>query len=275
MFELYTQSLARTTPINITLSPNQLQALADRASATKSAKKVSRITAFVSYLVHTYNATVAEAYPEQELLDTVVNTIDYRGDPKFASRGMIGNAAITIQCPSFTPTPVPREASAVTLQKDFEASLAAIASSIQTGNQRSRDPAFLDHYLRFHSALCRKCYKNHLLQNLFPASPREISFNSSYVLNWRKAGDLFESPSEYAEARKTRFHTTALMENYIRIFPTNPIPPAEHGNPDWDFELDGGAEAAFMIKKELATPFKEKIRKDMESNFSFIVSTRM
>ena len=65
------------------------------------------------------------------------------------------------------------------------------------------------------------------------------------------------------------------MENYIRIFPTNPIPLNECKNREWDFSLDGGAEAAFRIKKELATPFKEKIAKDIEFNFSYNVPTRM
>ena len=138
-----------------------------------------------------------------------------------------------------------------------------------------RDPAFLELYLRFHNELCRKCYKNSL--DLFPATPREITFNSSYLLNcqWCKAADFFESPSDYAEGRKTRFHATVLMENYIRIFPTNPTPPNECENREWDLSLDSGAEAAFRIKKELATPFKEKIAKDIEFDFSCNVPTRM
>ncbi len=271
-FELYAQSLARTTPINISFTHKQLQALANRASETNSGNQVSEVNALVSYIVHTYNATLAATYPEQELLDTIVNTINYR---EFASRGMIGNAAITIQCPSFTPTLMCRDSTTANLQKEFEGSLTAIASSIQAGSRRMRNPAFLELYLRFHNELCRKCYKDYLVQNLFPATPREITFNSSYLLNWRKAADFFESPSDYAEARKTRFHTTVLMENYIRIFPTNPIPPDGRESSEWDFSLDGGAEAAFLIKKELSTPFKEKIAKDIESSFSYNVSTRM
>ncbi|TDL16836.1 hypothetical protein BD410DRAFT_794938 [Rickenella mellea] len=266
-------SQATTTPLNIVFSLPQMETLVKRAIAgtpDPSLAAFSKIDVLVGYLVFVYNTVLAEVRPDSEAIDTVVNTIDYRGNPKFAPPASFGNCAITFTCPSFTPPqPVPKAAGIHERQQYFERSLAAIAQSIRAGTVQVRNPAFLGQYLLFHNDLCRRCYQDGLYQYLLPATPREITFNSSYLLSWRKAADFYESGSKYADGRMTSFHTNAILERYIRIFPANPIPIFDKDGRlyDCDMTLDGGAEVAFSLDSSMADLFKGKVELDMKHGF--------
>lgn len=223
----------------------------------------------VAYLVLTYNETLQEVRPEGERIDTVVNTIDYRGNPAFAPVGMFGNAAITITSPPFT-LPTFHGLRPRIPQRHFDESLAVIALSIREGSRRLRDVSFLGLYLQFHNDLCQKCYKNNLFQDISPATPREITFNSAYSLDFRGTADFYGDDS--GRCRRVRFHTTALMENYIRIFPANPWVTDEG---EWDWTFDGGAEASFLLDEGLILPFRMKVERDLENDFQSSATSNM
>jgi len=213
------------------------------------------------------NEVTADVHPHQTPIDTVVNTIDYRGNPKFAPAAMLGNVAITLTSPPFTLPFLSKTAGPREHRQHFSRSLYAIASSIRQGTDQSRDPKFLEPYLQFHSNLCKRCYQENLFQCILPASEREVTFNSSHALNWRKAADFYEPGSEYAEGRYTTFHTSLLVEKYIRLFPTNPVfvpDPTGKSRGSWDTSLDGGLEAAFRLDKSVADMFERRVKQSME-----------
>ncbi|TDL16837.1 hypothetical protein BD410DRAFT_794940 [Rickenella mellea] len=273
LFPAIMESQERTQPLNLVFSTKHMQALVKKAIAgapDPSKAKFSKIDVLVAYLVFVYNEVLREVNPDAESIDTIVNTLDYRGYPELAPTAMFGNAAITFTSPSFTAPQRPgMNAGPRECEQYFERNLASIAQSIRAGAVQARNPAFLEQYLLFHNDLCRKCYQQGLYQNLLPATPREITFNSSYVVNWRKAADFFEPESEYADARMTTFHTNAILERYIRIFPANPRRAyKDEGNVhEWDWTYDGGAEAAFRLDNSLCDLYEAKVKQDVENGF--------
>lgn len=274
LIPLMLDSQERTLPINIAFTARELATLVKGASMTTpdpASSRFSRVHVLMAYIVFHYNRAVSAVHPGQDLVDTVVNTLDYRGNPKFAPPAMFGNAAITLTCPSFTlplePDPMtagPREHTI-----HFFRCLATIASSIRAGSTQARDPEFLEPYLAFHNDLCRKAYQEGLYQHLLPANDREMTFNSSHQVNWRKAGDLFDAGSEYADAKYTRFHSSAVIERYVRIFNGNPVwRDGKNGSKgEWDFTYDGGVEIAFRLDKSIAGVFESAVRRDLGSGF--------
>ncbi|TDL21728.1 hypothetical protein BD410DRAFT_898794 [Rickenella mellea] len=267
------ESQKRTHPLNLYFSPKHIETLFKKAiagSPDPSKAKFSKIDVLVAYLVFVYNAVLAEVNPDAEAIDTVVNTLGYRGNPALAPTAMFGNASIKFTSPSFTAPPCPGEnAGPKEREQYFSRSLASIAQSIRAGAVQARTPAFLEQYLIFHNDLCRKCYQDDLYQNFLPA-PREFTFNSLHRMDWRRAGDFFEAGSKYADARMTTFHTNAIWERYVRIFPPNPTRgyKDDEGNArEWDWTYDGGAEAAFRLDKSLCYLYEAKVKHDMEDGF--------
>ncbi|CAL1709917.1 unnamed protein product [Somion occarium] len=268
-------SETRTVPVYISFTAEQLQLLAKRAvSAMPDSKtgRLGKVDVAIAYLVLHYNRVLGEVHPEQEKVDTIVNTIDYRGNPAFAPTAMFGNCAITLTCPSFTLPPLPPNAGPRDKELHFDRCLATIASSIRAGTNQSRDPKFLAPYLQWHSELCRRCYQEGKYQYILPITDREITFNSSHAVNWRKCGDFYESGSEWADTKYTRFHTSSVIERYIRIFPANPAWIGENGahgakgvgEGKWDHSLDGGIEAAFRLDKSIADTFQARIKQELQ-----------
>ena len=274
LIPLMLESQERTAPINLTFTAKELATLAKGASMATpdpALSRFSRIHVLMAYIVLHHNRAVSLVHPGHELVDTVVNTLDYRGNPKFASPAMFGNAAITLTCPSFTLPPEPEPVTTGPREQTlhFFRCLATIASSIRAGSMMARDPEFLEPYLAFHNDLCRKAYQEGSYQYLLPANEREMTFNSSHQINWRKAGDLFDADSEYADAKYTRFHSSAVIERYVRIFNANPVwkegKDAEKG--EWDFKFDGGVEVAFRLDKSIASVFEAAVKRDLDAGF--------
>ncbi|CAL1696234.1 unnamed protein product [Somion occarium] len=277
LIPLILQSEERTTPVHISFTSAQIQTLTKRATAGvpgSAVAKLSRVDVLVAYLILQHNQVVSELHPDQELIDTVVNTIDYRGNPAFAPPVMFGNAAITLTCPSFSLPSLPPNAGPRDHELHFDRCLAAIALSIRAGTLQARNPEFLGTYLSFHNALCRKCYQEGLYQNLLPASDREITFNSSHLVDWRKGGDLFDPDSEFAGIRYIQFHSSALFERYIRVFRTNPayIVADDGTGGYWDMSLNDGLEAAFRLDSSIAERFVARTKEDTKRGFSRVFS---
>lgn len=269
------ESEERTLPVHISFTPEQMQLLTKRATSGMPDPKVARLSkvdVVIAYLVLHYNRVLAEVHPEQQQVDTIVNTLDYRGNPAFAPTAMFGNCAITLTCPPFTLPPLPPNAGARDKELHFDRCLATIASSIRAGTVQSRNPKFLEPYLHWHNELCRRCYQEGKFQYILPVTDREITFNSSHAVNWRKAADFYESGSEWAEAKYTRFHSSSFIERYIRVFPTNPVWVPEKGAPGakgiergkWDHSLDNGVEAAFRLDKTIADTFQTRIKQELQ-----------
>lgn len=272
-FEIFSmaimESIQTSVPINITFHPKHLRTLVEKAvagSPNPGSARISRTNAMFAYLIYAYNSVLAQIEPEREMIDTVVNTIDYRGSHPLTPPALFGNTAITMACPSFTLPDLLDSASPHSHDRYFKQTLAIIAHSIDAGSARLADPTFLDAHLRFHHDLCNQTYQKNLFQNILPSTPREMTFNSCFSVNFRQGGDFDDRDPHNAGSARLRFHTVGIMENYVRIFGPNPTP---RGDGKWDFELEGGAEAAFSIKKHLVEGFKSKVQRDMEQNFTF------
>ncbi|TDL15525.1 hypothetical protein BD410DRAFT_808852 [Rickenella mellea] len=269
------QSQESTKPLNFVFSVPQMELLYKRAIAAApepSRAMFSKIDVLIAYLVFVYNTVLAEVHPDSEGIDTVVTTIEYRGNPSFAPTAMFGNAAITFTCPSFhAPSPLSKDAGARQRLQYFGRSIVAIAHSIRAGIIQTRSPAFLGQYLLYHNELCRRSYQQGLYQYILPATPREITFNSSYKVPWRTAVDFYEPGSKHAGGRMTTFHTNAILERYIRIFPANPIPIFDKDGKllNCDMSFDGGVEVAFRLDSSMADLFKGKVELDMTSGFGY------
>lgn len=272
LIPLMLESQERTVPINLPFSASQIQRLAKRASmatADPAMSRLSKVHVLMAYIVLQYNRAVREVRPGHELVDTVVNTLDYRGNPQFAPVAMFGNAAITLTCPSFTLPSLPENAGPREQTIRFYRCLAVIASSIRAGSLQARNPEFLEPYLAFHNDLCRTAYQQGFYQYLLPANDREMTFNSSHQVDWRRAGDFFTKDSEFADSKYTRFHSSAVIERYVRIFPANPIwkEGKDRHTGEWDLTYDGGLEVAFRLDRSIAASFQEAVRRDLELGF--------
>lgn len=264
------QSEERTLPVHISFTVQQVKALMTRAVSAMSdpSTRLSKVDAVVAYLVLHYNQVLADLHPEQEQINTIVNTLDYRGNPRFAPTAMIGNCALTLTCPPFKlPPPPPRSAGPRARERHFNESLAAICLSIKAGTNQARDPDFLEPYLQHHNELCRRAYQEGKYQYILPAGPNEITFNSSHAANWHGAADFFPQGSKWAKCKYTRFHTSAIIEKYIRIFNSNPVyvPEKDGKAAHWDFSLVGGIECAFRLDETVAKTFEERVKQDLNA----------
>ncbi|KAJ7122980.1 hypothetical protein C8R44DRAFT_785106 [Mycena epipterygia] len=266
------ESQQRTSEINLRFSPRQLELLrtiAMEGATDRSQAKLSKIDILVSYLVYVYNHLQSRNNSGATPINTIVNVIDYRGNPAFAPAFMFGNAAITLTCPSFFPIP-PLGAHAGPRDKRRHLSqyLWNVSQSIRAGYKQVSDPQFLAQYLEFHNDLCAKAYEAERFQDLSHGDRGEITFNSAHVLNWRKAADFFPAGSPYSQGRRNRFHSSVLFEKYIRIFSANPIRKNGLGGLEWDDSLEGGAETAFCLDRSIAEEFKRTVARDMMTDFS-------
>ncbi|KAJ7125343.1 hypothetical protein C8R44DRAFT_980526 [Mycena epipterygia] len=264
------KSQQRTSEINLVFPPRHLdllRAIAMERAPAGSRSKLSKIDVLVSYLIYIYNHLRTQS--GAPAINTVVNTIDYRGNPAFAPAFMLGNAAVTITCPSFVPLPSlaanagPRER-----RQHLAQHLWNVSQSIRVGYKLVADPKFMGPYLEFHNDLCTKAYEADRFQYLLPANPQEITFNSAHVLNWRKAADFFPAGSDKSQGRRNRFHSSFLMEDYIRIFSANPIQKKASGGFEWDDSLEGGAETAFCLDNSIVEQFKKIVEHDLATDFS-------
>ena len=79
--------------------------------------------------------------------------------------------------------------------------------------------------------------------------------------------DFFPEGSKWAKCKYTRFHTSAIIEKYIRIFGSNPVlVPEKDGQPaHWDFSLVGGVECAFRLSESVAKTFEERVNRDLKA----------
>lgn len=274
------QSIERTSPVHITFSPAQIQTLMKRASAglpehtESSMAKLSRPDVLVAYMILQHNTILSEIDPDRQPIDTVVSVIDYRGNPGLAPVAMFGNAALHHTSPSFELPLLPPRAGPRNRELHFDRCLATIAMSIRAGTLQTRDREFLKTYLAFHNELCRMAYQRGLCQNLLPASDREVTFNSSHLIDWRRGGDFLQPGSPLAGTSYVRFHTNSIFERYIRIFQSNNrYVPGQGGVLGyWDTSLDGGLEAAFRIDTEVAEKLVSRIREDAKQGFARVYS---
>lgn len=264
--EVIATELARshemTTAVNLIFSSADLRALlANARRGQQSGTKFSQVDAFMAYIVAAYNRALWGLGRKAEAVTAAVDTIDYRGHSHLAPPAMFGNAAITLTCPQIPPS------ADYSTGHNFGASVALVAQTIREARLQAKDPSFLTPYLQFHNHLCDNCYQNYLFQYLLPATPHEMTFNSSHAANWHKAADFFERGSSLGDARRTRFHTTFLLEKYVRIFGANAMRVSGSEQIEWDDDRSGGVEAAFRVEKCIAERFMEKINLDIANGF--------